>query len=99
MSAGFVFSFRTAELIAVVAKRLESQFPTMSREQIQRCVQVAREPAKEVADDPEAFANIVEALACDYLAKIYEMQTKHRPVSEPDVVAGDAGIAAQPRIA
>jgi hypothetical protein len=88
MTAGFVFSFRTAELIAVVVKRLETQFPTMSRDQVQRCVQVAREPAKQVADDPEAFANIVEALAHDYLAKIHEMQTKNRQLPQRQAVEG-----------
>jgi hypothetical protein len=77
--AEFAFSSRTAELLAQVVSRLEAEFPGMPRAQVERCVQVAREPAKATAGDVEAYANIVEVLARDYLLKLQEIRSKGQP--------------------
>jgi hypothetical protein len=96
MSAGYGFSASTPELLAGVVKRLEAEFSTMPRDQVVRCVQMAREPAKEASGDPGAFANIVEALAGDYLAKIHAMRTKTELPPPRHVVQLNGVEAAEP---
>lgn len=80
--AEFAFSSRTAELLSEVVGRLEAEFPAMPRAQVERCVQVAREPAKETAADVTAYANIVEVLARDYLLKLQAIRSKSQPATQ-----------------
>jgi hypothetical protein len=70
MAVGFAFSSRAAELLNLVTERLEAEFPEMPHGQVVRCVGFARESANTTASDLAAYANIVEALARDYLVKL-----------------------------
>jgi Mg2+ and Co2+ transporter CorA len=76
MAVGFAFSSRAAELLNLVIERLEAEFPEMPRGQVARCVGVARDSANSTASDLAAYANIVEALARNYLATLQSVKAK-----------------------
>ena len=76
MAVGFAFTSRAAELLNLVIERLEAEFPSMPRGQVERCVGFARESANTTATDLGAYANIVEALARDYLEKLQAVRAK-----------------------
>jgi hypothetical protein len=82
MAPGYEFASRPAELLVLVVKRLESEFPDTPSDQVVWCVQVAREPAKSASVDPAAYANIVEVLARGYLTKIQSIRAKPEQVPE-----------------
>lgn len=76
MAVGFAFTSRAAELLDLVIERLASEFPAMPRGQVERCVGVARESANTTATDLAAYANIVEALARNYLDTLQAVRGK-----------------------
>ncbi len=76
MAVGFAFSSRVAELLNLVVERLEVEFPQMPHGQVERCVGVARDSANSTAADPAAYANIVEALARNYLETLQAVRAK-----------------------
>jgi hypothetical protein len=76
MAVGFAFTSRAAELLNLVIERLEAEFPSMPRSQVERCVGFARESANTSATDLTAYANIVEALARNYLETLQAVRTK-----------------------
>ncbi|HTW20505.1 MAG TPA: hypothetical protein VME70_09880 [Mycobacteriales bacterium] len=76
MAVGFAFTSRAAELLNLVIERLAAEFPSMPRGQIERCVGVARDSANASASDLTAYANIVEALARNYLETLQAVRGK-----------------------
>jgi hypothetical protein len=76
LAVGFSFTSRAAELLNLVVERLHEEFPAMPRAQVERCVGFARESANSTAVDPAAYANIVEALARNYLSTLQSVRTK-----------------------
>jgi hypothetical protein len=76
MAVGFAFTSRAAELLNLVVDRLDAEFPSIPRGQVERCVGFARESANTTASDLAAYANIVEALARNYLETLQSVRAK-----------------------
>jgi hypothetical protein len=77
MAASFSLPSRPAELLAPVITRLASEFPATPRDEVVRCVHVARDPARvSTSADPASYANSVEVLARTYLVTIESVRSK-----------------------
>lgn len=91
MTAEYSLSSRT-ELLAVVVRRLQAEFPTVARDQVVRCVQIAREsarladPSATLAADPTSYVNVVETQARHYLAKFQAIRAKSPVPLSPTVI-------------
>jgi len=89
MSVDYSLPSSRTEMLAVVVRRLEAEFPSMPRDQVLRCVQVARDAARDAdgggasLTDPLTFVDAVESQARGYLN---EIQAVRRPSVTTGVV-------------
>jgi hypothetical protein len=91
MSVDYSLPSSRTEMLAVVVRRLEAEFPTMPRDQVVRCVQVAREAARADASsisltDPSKFAAAVESQARGYLTDIQAVRKRSASQAATGVV-------------
>jgi hypothetical protein len=89
MSVDYSLPSSRTEMLADVVRSLEAEFPAMPRDQVLRCVQVARDAARhaDASDlpltDPMAFVATVESQARGYLT---EIQAVRKPGAAANVV-------------
>jgi hypothetical protein len=83
MTGDYSLSSRT-ELLADVVRKLLAEYPDMPRDQVVRCVQIAREAAKSADVNPNLA--VIETQARNYLAKLHAIRTKAPLPPNPTVV-------------
>jgi hypothetical protein len=95
MSVDYSLPSSRTEMLAVVVRRLEAEFPTMPRDQVVRCVQVARDAARgaDASDlpltDPAAFVAAVEGQARGYLTEIQAVRKPSAAITVVDLHGAD----------